>query len=176
MRENILSSLSNRLIYMDAVVVEYHDVASVRLQNIEEHKKLMASIVNNKDGMLKKVLLDVAYCSELEELKRLDLMNLRAWVKGNINPHMKEYLQALIAEREKPSLLRPSSELRKAEYEMFQYLLGLSFDEDLEHVLYVANMTLRFVLQEWLLCPELVCDKISCYELLDALDLSNCKL
>ena len=176
MKEKILSLLGNRLLYMDAVVVEYHNVAKLRLQDIEKHKVLMSSVVNNKDGMLNKILSDGARRAEFAELDRLDLLNLRAWVKENINSHMKTYLEAFIKERENRGLFVPSQALMQAEYDMFQYLFNLPFDEEMEHIVYVANMTVRFILQEWLLYPELVSDKVSCNEFLDALDLSNCKL
>ena len=176
MKEKILSLLGNHLLYKDAVVADYHDVAKVRLQDIDKHKNLMSSIVNNKDGMLNKVLSDNVYRAEFSELVRLDLLNLNAWVKEKINPHMKAYLEAFIQERENRGLFVPSQALKQAEHDMFQYLFNLPFDEDLEHILYVANMTLRFILQEWLLFPELVYDKESCNDFLDALDLSNCVL
>jgi len=176
MNEQIKDLLRNHFAYSEQALNNYYRIADIRVKNGAQHRKQMNAIVANEDGVLDKVLNNVEFANYREELKRLNLSNLKFWVKENINPVMKKYLEAFIEEQEQSHLITPSSQLKMAEYEMLQYLFDSDFDETLEHIEHIANKTLRYTLQTWILYPEYVCDKESCREVLAILDISNCKL
>lgn len=176
MKELIQELLKNHFEYSEKVLDNYYRIADVRVEDGAEHRVKMNAVLNNENSMLQKVLSEKEFVDLKRELKRLDLNNLKMWVQEDINADMKQYIIAFIEEIELAPLFYPSVKLRGTEFKMFQHFFDCVSDENWEHVLGVSDLTLRYILQMWLLYPEFICDKYSCKEFLDILYYSNCKL
>lgn len=190
MRQQIFDLLKGHLVYPETEISRFASSGGLRFDSTtEQFRTEISKFINNEDCFLEKLLITneklpvtakglfkLDNSALINELKRLDARCLQNFLTNDINPEMKKYLKAFAEEAVHPTLFSPSSDLMNAEFRMFQYILNQPFEEERKKVCDIANRTVRIILQEWLLYPELVGDKYEAQTLIDALDCSNITL
>lgn len=187
MREQIFDLLKRHLVYPEAEIARFASFGQLRFDS--SHNQLQKEtnrLLSNQDNVLQmllvtqeklpnadKGLFKLDNAALLNELKRLDFKCLQDFLTNDINPEMKKYLTIFAEEAGYPKLFSPSSKLTNAEFKMFQYIMNQSFEEECDKVCDIANRTIRIMLQEWLLYPELVTNKEEAETLITALSCSN---
>lgn len=175
MNSEILITIGNRFVFEPEIIKKFESIMNVRFgSNSEYHAKLHAFL----SGRVKTIPEDDI--DFIDELKRLNLMNLRARLDFLENRKTPEtviiaYLKVLYKEM---STHRFADflpvELVEAEDKMLSHILDEAYyNEDLTELEGLNNTNLRLVLQSWALAPEYLHASAQCSELLECLSVSN---
>ena len=190
LQEQIFCLLGKHFSYADEVVASFAVAASVRF-GVPETEIIdeVGEITSERNSRLFDLVVSSEKClfstgdiglfklngyAQRQELCHLDRQNLRKFVERNLNPEMKRYLSVWLKEVEHKGLVAPSPSLAEAERRMIAYLGNRPYEEGSEKVSGIANATLRVMLQEWLLYPELIADADGVGDIVCSLELSNC--
>ena len=128
---------------------------------------------------IKSSFLDALDSDCLDELKRLNLMNMQArlaFLEKDKKPEtvVTSYMRLIIKEAARPEFCLSSVELEQAEEKMLSYLTDEALlSEDLTDFEEIDKQDFRLILQTWLLSPEYLKHPEKLKELLECLSVTS---